>query len=162
MIHVLPFYRELHPDQKEDLRKLRNHLISSSSELAALKVWELQGQFLTSANNTVQLRFDFGSRDIFFPIYILTKSRLGIINQYKCMYLAYYIYYKLPKQKLIISSVKESKMFIASSFFFGGGGIKKKKIDSKLQSLGFYANFNFFSFVDGRFKLSGCPEGFEC
>lgn len=125
------FYRELHPDQKEDLRKLRNHLISSSSELAALKVWELQGQFLTSANNTVQLRFDFGSRDFFFPIYILTKSRLGIINQYKCMYryLAYYIYmyYILPKQKLIISSVKESKMFIASSFFFGGGGIKKKK-----------------------------------
>lgn len=124
------FYRELHPDQKEDLRKLRNHLISSSSELAALKVWELQGQFLTSANNTIQLRFDFGSRDIFFPIYILTKSRLGIINQYKCMYqyLAYYIYmyYILPKQKLIISSVKESKMFIASSFFLGGG-IKKKK-----------------------------------
>ncbi|XP_065924355.1 UDP-glucose:glycoprotein glucosyltransferase 1 isoform X1 [Magallana gigas] len=34
--------KELHPDQKEDLRKLRNHLISSSSELAALKVWELQ------------------------------------------------------------------------------------------------------------------------
>lgn len=131
MIHVLPFYRELHPDQKEDLRKLRNHLISSSSELAALKVWELQGQFLTSANNTVQLRFDFGSRDFFFPIYILTKSRLGIINQSKCMYLAYYIYYILPKQKLIISSVKELKRFIASSFFWGGG-IKKKKIDSKL------------------------------
>lgn len=140
MIHVLPFYRELHPDQKEDLRKLRNHLISSSSELAALKVWELQGQFLTSANNTVQLRFDFGSRDIFFPIYILTKSRLGIINQYKDMYLAYYIYYKLPKQKLIISSVKESKMFIASSFFLGGG-IKKKKNWFKIIEFGVLCQF---------------------
>lgn len=38
------------------------------------------------------------------------------------MYLAYYIYYILPKQKLIISSVKELKMFIASIFFGGGGG----------------------------------------
>ena len=35
--------RELYPEQKADLKKLRNHLISSSSELAALKVWELQG-----------------------------------------------------------------------------------------------------------------------
>lgn len=77
MIHVLPFYRELHPDQKEDLRKLRNHLISSSSELAALKVWELQGQFLTSDNNTVQLRFDFGSRDFFLPHLHSYKKQIG-------------------------------------------------------------------------------------
>ncbi|XP_078310602.1 UDP-glucose:glycoprotein glucosyltransferase 1-like [Crassostrea virginica] len=34
--------KELYPEQKADLKKLRNHLISSSSELAALKVWELQ------------------------------------------------------------------------------------------------------------------------
>lgn len=76
------FYRELHPDQKEDLRKLRNHLISSSSELAALKVWELQGQFLTSDNNTVQLWFDYisdflGQEIFFFPIYILTTKQIG-------------------------------------------------------------------------------------
>lgn len=61
------------------------------------------------------------------------------------MYLVYYIYYKLFKQKLIILFVKELKMFIVSSFFLGGGGeLKRKKIDLKLQSLGFYVNFNFF------------------
>ncbi|XP_062620063.1 UDP-glucose:glycoprotein glucosyltransferase 1-like [Saccostrea cucullata] len=34
--------KELYPEQKADLKKLRNHLVASSSELAALKVWELQ------------------------------------------------------------------------------------------------------------------------
>lgn len=28
--------------------------------------------------------------------------------------------------------------------------------------MGFYVNFNFLLFVDGRFKLLGCLEGFEC
>lgn len=76
------------------------------------------------------------------------------------MYLAYYIYYILPKQKLIISSVKESKRFIASSFL-GGRKLKRKKFIQNYRVWGFMPIL-FFSFVDGRFKLSGCPEGFEC
>lgn len=46
LIQMLPFFfftRELYPDQRDELKKLRSHLIASSSELAALKVWELQG-----------------------------------------------------------------------------------------------------------------------
>lgn len=77
------------------------------------------------------------------------------------MYLAYYIYYILPTQKLIISSVKESKMSIASIFFWGGGELKRKKLIQNYRVWGFMPIL-FFSFVDGRFKLSGCPEGFEC
>lgn len=112
------FHRELHPDQKEDLKKLRNHLISSSSELAALKVWELQGQFLTSTNNTDQLWFNYSfsflSREIFSPPYsFLQKADRGLwIWQCKYMYLALST---IPPTKIdYFSSAKESKRFIAS------------------------------------------------
>lgn len=129
------FYRELHPDQKEDLKKLRNHLISSSSELAALKVWELQGQFLTSANNTVQLWFDYSfsvlGGEIFSPPYsFLQKTDRGFWT----MTMQIQIHWE----------------------------IKKKKTYSKLQSLGVYASFKIFLFVDGRFKLSDRSESSEC
>ncbi|XP_056004849.1 UDP-glucose:glycoprotein glucosyltransferase 1-like isoform X3 [Ostrea edulis] len=54
--------KELYPDQRDELKKLRSHLIASSSELAALKVWELQdlsyqtAQKVLSADRDEQIR----------------------------------------------------------------------------------------------------------
>ncbi|XP_069103600.1 UDP-glucose:glycoprotein glucosyltransferase 1-like [Argopecten irradians] len=50
--------RELHPDNKDDLKAFKNHLVASSTELAALKVWQLQdlslqaGQHLMSTHES--------------------------------------------------------------------------------------------------------------
>lgn len=123
LIHVLSvLYRELHPDQKEDLKKLRNHLISSSSELAALKVWELQGQFFTSANNTVQLWFDYSfsflGGEIFSPPYsFLQKSDRGLrYEQWQCKYMYIYMY-----MYLALSTIPPIKNWL----FFICKGIKE-------------------------------------
>ncbi|XP_060085960.1 UDP-glucose:glycoprotein glucosyltransferase 1-like [Ylistrum balloti] len=43
--------RELHPDSKDDLKAFQNHLVASSTELAALKVWQLQDLSLQAAQN---------------------------------------------------------------------------------------------------------------
>ncbi|XP_052784039.1 UDP-glucose:glycoprotein glucosyltransferase 1-like isoform X2 [Mya arenaria] len=41
--------RERHPELKEDLKKLKQHLTETSSELAAMKVWQLQDLSLQAA-----------------------------------------------------------------------------------------------------------------
>lgn len=35
--------RELHPELQKELKEFRNHLLESATELAPLKVWQLQG-----------------------------------------------------------------------------------------------------------------------
>ena len=42
---LLSIHRERHPDLKDDLRKFKTMLTDSSTELAPLKVWQLQGKF---------------------------------------------------------------------------------------------------------------------
>ena len=42
--YCIVYFRELHPDMKEDLKRLKAHLSESSTELAAFKVWQLQGE----------------------------------------------------------------------------------------------------------------------
>lgn len=144
------FYRELHPDQKEDLKKLRNHLISSSSELAALKVWELQGQFFTSANNTVQLWFDYSfsflGGEIFSPHIPFYKNQITVWTMTMQIYVHIHVHvpsikHYSPNQKLTIFYMQRNQrgLLLADSL-----EIKKKKLNSKLQFGGLCKFWMFF------------------
>lgn len=64
-----------------------------------------------------------------------------------------------PNQKLTIFYMQRNQrgLLLADSL-----EIKKKKLNSKLQSLGVYASFECFLFVDNRFKLSDRSESSEC
>lgn len=49
MTVVIYFCRHLYPDKKENLAKLRQHLLESSNEMAPLKVWQVQELSLQAA-----------------------------------------------------------------------------------------------------------------
>ena len=48
---LLSIHRERHPDLKDDLRKFKTMLTDSSTELAPLKVWQLQGKATKTIDN---------------------------------------------------------------------------------------------------------------
>lgn len=39
-------YRTVHPELKEQLKELRKHLVESTNEMAPLKVWQMQGEYI--------------------------------------------------------------------------------------------------------------------
>ncbi|XP_021356134.1 UDP-glucose:glycoprotein glucosyltransferase 1-like isoform X2 [Mizuhopecten yessoensis] len=80
--------RELHPESKEDLAAFKNHLVATSTDLAALKVWQLQdlslqaGQILmtTPASEVLSVLTDISQN---FPQRARTLVKTVLTEEFK-------------------------------------------------------------------------------